>query len=361
VVEGQRSEPIDDGPPFTLVTVPEPLSASNATLHRTFRRIVYLLGVTGEIGFQLLHHGVDTARRLPRGDLYYLHAPQQFPAIALGCHRAPTPFIYDAHDYYSGGEEDPRSVGERIRARWLLAVERACVLRAAEVVTTSEGNAAALEATFGRRPEVIYNTHDARLDRSAAPTVREECGLSMGTFLVVVAGNAKAGAAIDNVLCALMSVAGDIHVAFVGNGYEQHRAVAGKLGVGDRAHFLDPVPPTEYAQFVATADVALIPYFAHNRAYRNAIGNRFFVAIAAGLPVLYPIDLPDLARLAEKHRVGLEIDSRRHETIAAAIAKLRADPELLATLRANVTEAAGELSWEGEESNLRHLVDRVLE
>ena len=301
----------------------------------------------------------DTARATPDADLYYLHAYLQFPAVYLRSRRRRVPFVYDAHDFYSSFA--PReTLGDRMESWFRGRVEKACVKRAAEVVTVSPGCAELIESRFGRRPLVIRNCPDLRLDEPAGTDVRRAAGLGDDAFLLVLAGNWKPGMALDEALLALSQLPDRVHLAFVGGGYAGWDERAGGKGLGSRVHFIPPVRPTQVDDLIRTADLAAILYRGLTSSYVHMLPNGFFHAVAAGLPVLYP-ELPDVTAIATKYELGLPIDPADPDSVAAAVRLLLDDPAMLAEFRANAERARDSLNWQREERVLAELIDRVLQ
>jgi glycosyltransferase involved in cell wall biosynthesis len=249
----------------------------------------------------------------------------------------------------------PRRFADRVLARVDGAVERLCVNRAAAVLTVSDGLADLMSERFGRSAIVVRNAHDDRLDRPPAHGIRDAANVSKDDFLLAVMGNWKRGMAMESALAALKRLPGSVHIAWVGAGYEHWREVANGLGAGDRAHFLPPVLPVEVCGFVAGADVAPILYCPVTPSHRSAMPNGFFHAIAAGLPILYPRDLPELAATAERYGLGRSIDPADPDDIAATVTALLESRSDLDEIRARVRAAWTELSWEGEETRLAAL------
>ncbi len=234
-----------------------------------------------------LRWNLRTYRSLPDADLYYLHSYNQYAAVRARSRRSA--YVYDAHDsYFEVYPDDADGYRARLTPRLFAAIERRCVRGAARFTTVSEGVADLLERRFGRRPAVIRNCPDLRLDRPAERDVRSVAGVPADAFLLVSVGNAKPGMTVEEGLRALALLPERVQIAFVGGGMEAFRPLLAELGVEGRAHLLDPVPPTEVASFIETADAAPILYYAITPNFMNALPNRFFHAVAAGLPVLYP-------------------------------------------------------------------------
>lgn len=301
-----------------------------------------------------------TLAAAPRADVYYVHSYLQFPAAAMLARRHGARIVYDAHDFYPDAAHDGLTASERTVLRVHRLVERACVRRADAIVTVSPGVAELMQRRWGRTPTVVLNAHDRRLDRPAARTLREAVGLAADTTLIVMVGNAKREDAFENALRAL-DLMPAVHLALVGGGYDEtHRELARGFGVQGRVHFLPAVRATELSAFIADADAAVILYRPMSSNFRNALPNRFFHAVAAGMPVLYPDDLPNLRALAERYDVGLPIRTGDPASIAAAVARLRDEPGLTRRLRDNALAAQGALSWERSEEILDALIGDLL-
>lgn len=330
VVEGEPSGFEREGLPFELVSVEAPGGYARWNL--------------------------ATARAMPTASLYILHSYRQFPAVYVKTRRNRAPYLYDAHDSY--WEHDPEVQGPQRRTMGERAFERMegfCASRAAGLLTVSDGVADLLERRFGRRPVVIRNAADLRLDRPAKGDVRAVAGVLPDDFLLVMPGNAKPGDTVEDAVAALAMLPDRVHLALVGSGNEHFAEVAQAGGVGDRVHVLPPVPPTEVAAFIATADAAPILYRAWTVNFLHALPNRFFHAVAAGLPILYP-PLVEIAALCEEHEMGIPIEPTDPDSVAAGVRSLLDDPDLAARLRANAAEARSALSWEHEERVLGDVV-----
>jgi glycosyltransferase involved in cell wall biosynthesis len=299
---------------------------------------------------------IETARALPEASLYYLHGYFQAPAAFLAARRHGAPLVYDARDFYPVIFDD-NTPHARLVKRPLLWWDRVSARRAAAFTTVSDGVADLYESAYGRRPIVIRNCHDRRLDEPAASTVRRDAGVREEDFLVVAVGHAKPGDAFDEMVVAVEHCP-EVHVAFVGNQDGRAEAVRSRPAA-DRLHFLPPVSPRQLSDYIKSADVAAILYTDYDVDYANALPNRFFFPVAAGLPVLYP-PLSEIKRLAESLGLGVPIDPMKPDSVAAAMRELATDPERVTALRQQVESARLELSWEGEEAVLGEMIDRVL-
>ena len=295
-------------------------------------------------------------RSLPPADAYYLHSALHYPAARTRARRSGAKLIFDAHDAnWALDTERDAGAMHPLTLRLLKRADRICALGCDGFITVGASLADLFEEHVGRRPLVVRNCHDFRLDRTSPTDVRRAAGLGDDVFLLVMTGAPKPGDTVAETFAALESLPGDVHLALVGPGQGERRRAVADRGLAGRVHLLDPVPPTEVASFIRTADAAPILYQALSPAYLVSLPNRFFHAVAAGLPVLYP-DLPDVKELCERYELGIEIDPTSPESIAGAVRRLYDDEQLRGRCAARVRAAQAELSWEREEATLAALL-----
>lgn len=301
-------------------------------------------------------------RAMPPADLYYMHYFGHYPAAYLLAKRHRARLIYDAHD--ANFDPDPAllaSFRNPRTMRLLESIDRRFSSGAATFMTVSDGVAALFERSYGRRPQVVRNYHEFRMDRDSPADVRSAAGVPDDAFLLVMTGATKPGDTVEEGLEALARLPGHVHLALVGKGHEQHSELIDSHGLSGRVHAIQPVPPTEVASFIRTADASPILYMAFSENYRQALPNRFFHAVAAGLPILYPRTLPEIASRCKRFEMGIPIEPTEPDSIEAALRRLIDDPELVSRLGANARAAHEELSWEHEERALARIIEATLE
>lgn len=307
----------------------------------------------------VLDLSIRTYRCMPRADLYYLHCYLQYPAVRLRCKKDGVSFVYDAHDFYSVLSDDGREITRATKfiSMFHLALERMCVRKAAACVTVSDGVAALEEEKFGRTFVVLRNVHDSRFDDPGYPSMRDQLRLG-DAFLMVVVGNAKPGGmAVEQSIRALSELDSDVHLLFLGRGYEPYLDLARNLGVAGRVHAPGPVALEEVAGAIRGANVAPVLYWGVNSNLERCMPNGFFHVVASGIPVLYSVNLPDVALLASRYGLGLEFDPTDISSFVDSVKRFRGDPRQAADFQSAALIAASEISWESEEE----ILGRVLE
>jgi hypothetical protein len=116
------------------------------------------------------------------------------------------------------------------------------------------------------------------------------------------------------------------------------------------------VPPAQISPLIASADAAVILYFPLTQDYLHALPNRLFLAISAGLPLIYPEALGEMRALAEQHGLGVGFDPRDPRSLVGAVGRLL-DDHVLADYRDNARRAGRTLTWEREEPGLRAIIE----
>ncbi len=322
------------------------------------------LGGGGELTLYLGFRGWDWWRHcwrprgcIPPAELYYLHSFEFHRAVAPIAARAGAHIIYDAHDFYRGIEPPERQAAfdrNRLRPFWD-ALEARLVATADATVTVSDGVAALMQRTFGRRPTVLRNCHDQRLDQAVESDLRKSLSLAPADRLCVVVGNRKPGMAVDTAVDALAMLPTHFRLAFVGRGYEADSERLRRHPAASRVHFGPHVAPNQVVPFIRTADLGLVIYEPYSANYRYALPNGFFQVIAAGLPLVRGA-LPEIEAAIGCHPVGARLDRLDPPSLAAAILRCAEDA---AGLRSAVATLARELRWETEALRLSRLVDEV--
>lgn len=299
-------------------------------------------------------------KKLPDADVYYLHSFLEFPAAWMKAKRNRARLVYDAHDAnWALDTETDESAPHKLTLKLFEFVDNRAARSSDSFLTVGAELAQMLEDHFHRRPVVVRNCHDYRLDEDSPTDVRSAADVPEDAFLLVMTGAPKPGDTVEQAFEALKSLPENVHFALVGRGTEAHQELVDELGLTDRVHLLPPVPPTQVASFIRTADASPILYFALSPAYRVSLPNRFFHAIAAGLPILYP-PLPEIKGICDRYELGIEVDPESAESIAAGVRKLLDNPEERERFAANIKSARDELSWEHEEGVLSDLIEQTV-
>lgn len=220
------------------------------------------------------------------------------------------PWIYDAHEYVAGlSIYGNRDVVER--AGWL-NLEQEFASSATAIITVSPALAQTLRARYPSVPDirVVLNApwaEDAgHGDEHRHTGIRKQLGLDEGAPLLVYSGVVTAARGLPLVVAAMPALEG-VHLAIVSTTYGSRDsqslvAQAAELGVADRVHLLPPVPPDRVIDFLASADVGLIP-IKRFPSHDIALTNKLFEYVHAGLPVIVS-DCPAQKEFVRREDIG---------------------------------------------------------
>lgn len=143
----------------------------------------------------------------------------------------------------------------------------------------------------------------------------------------------------------------DARLALAGAGEDEShlRALAKRLGVEDRIHFLGLVDHDVLPHVLCAADVLVLP------SASEGLANVWIEGLACGTPIV----IPDIggAREIVKDRTAGRLTARNPQAIAAAVADILADPPS----QADVAEHVSRFSWGRNADALVHFWSNVLE
>ncbi len=296
------------------------------------------------------------AQVAPRADLYHAMTSTRIPVgLALG-RRDRAKVVYDAADIYLDSGELAALRGP---GRWFLArAERRAARTADRVVTVSDAYASVMEGRFSVEYPLVVMNCSYRFTPSEAPARRFHrlLRLSDDQRVVLYQGMFFAHRGIEQLVEAIADVPRSVLV-LMGAGpldYEL-RALAARASTADRVRVVPPVPPEELLDWVASADVVVVPIQPTTLNHRLSTPNKLFEAMAAGVPVV-ATDLPGMAPIVRDTGCGVLVDPADLGALAVAIRGIIEAPEEVRDMfRRRALQAATETyNWE---SQLTRLLD----
>lgn len=273
-------------------------------------------------------------------------------------------WVYDAHEYVAGlSIYGSRTLRQRAA---YLDLESEYVRDADVVVTVTQPLAQQLQADHGlaRTPAVVMNSPVlGAADLEIPRTLREQLGLAPEVPLIVYSGGVTPVRGVQTAVEALVHLP-DVHLGVVAvpnvrmPSAERLATLANQLGVGQRLHLVDPVPPDEVSAYLRGADVGLLPIH-HFGSHEVALANKLFEYLHAGIPLLVS-DCRAQAGFVREHGVG-----RVHvaDDVDSFVAELRPMLADLAGYRAAVardTELLNPFAWDQQEAVLREVYRGLL-
>ena len=338
----------DDGGVSASATTPEAGAGRRASLPRRA-----LAGLIRRLAIPLTirSHRNNARAVAPRGDLYHGMAYMGIPvALGLGA-RDGAPVVYDARDIYVHARNIARLPGPA--RRLFRRVERRWARSAKRVMTVNRPYADVMARSFGvPLPAIVMNCSYRREPPATAPRrFHEALALGPTARVVLYQGGLAPDRGIEQLIEALPSLAGNVHLCLLGYGPLEPNFVAeARRDVHrGRLHVLPAVPPDDLLEWVASADIVAMPIQPSTLNHRLTTPNKLFEAMAAGVPVVAS-DLPGMAPIVGETGCGVVCDPTDPAAIADAVRSIFALPaaERKAMAGRALAAAAGPYSWEAQ-------------
>jgi phosphatidyl-myo-inositol dimannoside synthase len=235
--------------------------------------------------------------------------------------------------------------------------------RVAAVTATSD-DLRRRAVALGADPLTAVTTHigvDAELfaPRPASREMRQFLGVQEGDLLVVSVGRLASVKGFEHLIEAASHLE-RVTVAIVGDG--ELRPELERLARVSSARIVlaGPMPHDRVAHALAAADVVVVPSVVDDRGRVDATTSTVLEALASGRPLVATAvgGIPEVIRDGEN---GLLVPQKDPVALAAAIERVRADPELRHQLSLQAREFAVErLSWEATIDALQRTFERAI-
>ncbi|WP_299520999.1 glycosyltransferase [uncultured Serinicoccus sp.] len=275
----------------------------------------------------------------------------------IAARRLERPHLHDCHELYL--ESTTLKRHERL---FLWPVERYYMRRADAIVIVNQTIRDEYKKRYGVEGVVLRNCAPP-----VPPSVRADpidirglLGLSPDERVVLYQGGLMAGRGLDVCVRAAAHFPDNAHLVFVGEGREKDGlvALAEKVGVRDRVHWLPAVPPAELPAYTAAASVGLIPYQPVSKNNRYALPNKVFEYTGAGIPFVAS-DLPELRRIVETSGPGEVYDPFDPRALSTAVAMVL-DPQQRMRYRHAAELFGRQNTWDQERTVLLRQVGNLV-
>jgi len=268
--------------------------------------------------------------------------------------------VYDAHEYVTG-----QYIPSVFFHRAAILLEKEAMEHIDAVITVSDLIAERLAEDFhlDQPPTVVLNVPALTWGQVDSPRdLRSEAGVGTDVPLVLYSGGLMQARNVGRVVEALARLP-RVHLAVI---CVPHSGTPGaldlveaaeELGVADRLHLLEPVPPEEIVSFIAGATMGIHPMLGGFPNHEMAMPNKIFDYFRAGLPVAVS-NLPAMSRVVSEWEAGETFDPLDVASMAAAIERVLANRDALAAGLRN-PELLKKYSWERQVEELGNLYDRL--
>ena len=274
-------------------------------------------------------------------DVVYVTSPPLFvggAGLALSALKR-TRLVFEVRDLWP---ESAVALGELSSPRaiaWATRLEELCYNKAMRIVVVTNGIEARLqERGYGPKLALIPNGSNTALFRpspEAGRRLRQELGLG-SQFVVLYAGIHGLAQGMETLAEAarLLQDRPDVHFLLVGEGPKKLdlAILREEYGLQNLTMFSER-PMADMPAFLSAANVALVPLRKH-ALFEGALPSKMFDAWACGCPIILSI-AGEAQRVLEEAQGGLYAEPEDAAGIAAAIMRLRANPDEAAAMGMN--------------------------
>jgi len=316
--------------------------------------------------FANLAWGRAAAATAPAARIHHGHDLTGLPAALASRRRAGGLVVYDSHELFLESGSNAR------RPRWAKRVlgrlERRWSAEAAALVTVNATLDGELRERLGFRRSVVVHNCPPRWDPPLPRPdhLRHAAGIPPESPVVLYHGGFGPDRGLLQLAAAMREPGLEgAHLVYLGFGALEGtlRGIAADPASRGRIHVVPSVPPEELDEWVASADVGVMPNQPITANERLSTPNKLFESLAAGLPVVTS-DFP------ERHRIVLDdpdgplgavCNPEDPASIGRAIRSiLDLPPDELARLRERCLHAAhARWNWETESARLLGLYEEL--
>lgn len=257
-------------------------------------------------------------------DILHAHDSDAVQPVARAARKLDAPFVYDAHELWLGKRNRGRSsLYFGLYLGYYGAIELRYLHRAAARLAATGMVGRHLERMYGLGEVHALRNYPAIRGPATPRDLRSLPGaakIPAGAPIVLHLGGVMAGRGVEYLIAAMREVPG-AQLVLLGSGDANlvERALAGDGALGQRVHFLPPVPPQEVVDYAASATVGVAPGPPSCLSYRYSLPNKLFESMAASLPVIGNAALPELRAVVEHSGAGLTVDTTQPAEIAAGV------------------------------------------
>lgn len=229
--------------------------------------------------------------------------------------------------------DPPEYIERKMRPLWPFFSRAFTSADAISVISTFLGRWAKRRGFLGEPILVPNAVNTDHFSQDYAPAVvneiKDTLGKKMGDVFVITTSRLVHKNAVDDMITALAQLPSNVHFIILGTGPDEGmlRALAQKLGVTDRTHFVGQIGHVDMPKYLKACDIFI-------RASRSeGMGNSFVEAMAAGLPVIATQEggiadfLFDEKRNPDQPVTGWAVDKDAPDQIAQAVRAIMENPE----------------------------------
>lgn len=295
-----------------------------------------------------------------KADIYHAHDLNMLMEAFICAKLNKAKLVYDSHELFV---ERNTARGTVFQKKTLKIMERFLIRRCDAVITVTESIAEYLAKIYNiKTPSVIRNSQPYEIvDKTNK--FKEILNLPEDSKIAVYVGRITFNRGLENLILSARHLSPKSLIVLMGNGsepyIEQLESLIKDNSLQEKVFILPPVLSSEVSNYVASADIGVIPTPNVCLSYYFGASNKLFHYMMAGLPILVS-DHPEKRRIVIDNEIGDVFDPDNPENIAKQINKILDDQNLNKMYSKNSFKSALTYNWENEERKLVELYRGML-
>ena len=284
-------------------------------------------------------------------DILWSNDLDTLPANYLASKVKGKKLVYDSHEYFT---EVPELVHRPNVQKVWLQIEQLIFPKLKNVMTVCHSIAKCYENKYHVKVNVVRNVPKRNKTFLKVKNLREE-----DKNLIIYQGSVNINRGLESLVKAMQQVDHSI-LYIIGDGdiFDRIISLVLELNLSHKVKMLGKIHYELLHDYTMQADLGVSLEENVGLNYKYALPNKLFNYINSEVPVLVS-NLPEMAAIVNKYKVGETIDEIKPEAIAEKINSLFTNPEKLKEYKANTQQAAKELNWETEQKIIQNLVKDI--
>lgn len=299
------------------------------------------------------------AREL-KPDIIHAHDLPNLPMAQRLARELGAVLVYDAHELYP-----MQYFSDENRRRSLLDMERRLIAHADAVISVNKQCVEVLEREYSISGVVpltnATESPDGFNPRERKRLWHERFDLAPNVRILVFQGGINPVRNVDPLVEALVGLDENIHIGFITyrKDIPYYEAMTKRLGVHHRVHYVVEIPWDQVNDWLASADVGVMPYQVTNFNAKISSPNKLYEFVVAGLPIIASAELDNVRAAVEDDGLGVLALLRGVDTYRKVICEMFDHPQGPDRFRNNVLAARHKYMWSNEEPRLLELYRRL--
>jgi len=305
---------------------------------------------------RFLHFNYKALRIILKSKVDVIHARGLWvlPAIIIAGITRKFRLIYDAHEFFAGHELFQKHLWRRLT--WL-KLEKHAIPKMDALLTVSEPLGNFYNELYPALKHVEIIRSLPKLDEAILSKLKEENEILTLSFH----GYFLPGRGLTQLIDALAVLKDHaFHLKLIGEGPLKSKLEnkINSLDLSRNVEFHPFVESDKLLEKIRSADLGIVLIEADSINRANALPNKFFEYIHAGVPVLAS-NITTLKAYVKEYNVGFIVDPYNQQEMIKALKQVFENRHQLNEYRTNCIKAAKELCWQNESKKLQMIYTQL--